>query len=118
MIAKLKSKIHRAVVTDSALNYEGSLGIDASLMAAVGLVEFEKILVANISTGERFETYAIEETAESRKIVLRGAAARCGQAGDKIIIMSFRFVDEENQAAFSPLRIVLDENNKVILKKA
>jgi len=109
----LKSKLHMACITDGNVLYEGSLGIDVELMEAVGLLSFEKILVANVNNGNRFETYAIPEPFGSRKIVLNGAAARLGVIGDRIIIMSFCRVDadEVQSGRFHPRAIRLDENN-------
>lgn len=109
----LKSKLHQACVTDSNVMYEGSLGIDSTLMERVGLHRYEKILVSNINNGSRFETYVIPEEAGSGKIVLNGAAARLGTVGDRIIIMSFCHVDEVDvrENRFKPDVIRLDENN-------
>jgi len=110
----LKSKLHQARITDANVEYEGSLGIDVELMEAVGLLPYEKILVANINNGSRLETYAISEPFGSRRIVLNGAAARLGAIGDRIIIMSFCSVDEAEvrEGRFKPKVIRLDENNE------
>ncbi len=112
-IEMLKSKLHRACVTHADVDYEGSLGIDAELMEAVGLYPHEKVLVSNIGNGHRFETYAIAEPVGSRRIVLNGAAARLGDVGDRIIIMSFCWVDEaEVRQGKHRARILrLDERN-------
>ena len=83
IISLLKSKLLRAEITDRALHYEGSLAIDSALMEAVGLLPYEKILVANIANGERFETYAIEAPKGSHLISLNGAAAHKGEIGDR-----------------------------------
>lgn len=111
----LKSKLLRAEVTDRALHYEGSLAIDAALMEQVGLRRYEKILVANIANGERFETYAIEAPKASRTISLNGAAAHKGELGDLLVIMSFAQFDEAEAAAWKPQVLVLaDQNRRVV----
>lgn len=113
----LKSKLHQACVTAADVAYEGSLGIDTELMEAVGLYAYEKILVANIANGARFETYAIPEPFGSRRIVLNGAAARLGKAGDRIIIMSFCEVEEADvrEGRYRPKVMRLDEHNDPVL---
>ena len=110
----LRCKIHRAEVTDSNTHYEGSLGIDISFMERIGLNPYEKILCGNIENGNRFETYAIPESHNSKSIVLNGATAHLGQIGDKIIIMSFALVTPEGLENWKPKIIVLGENNKII----
>ncbi len=109
----LKAKLHQARITHAQVEYEGSLGIDVELMEAVGLYQYEKVLVANINNGSRLETYAIAEPFGSRRIVLKGAAARCGCVGDRIIIMSFCWVDEAEvrEGRYRPRVIRLDEHN-------
>jgi len=82
----LKSKIHRAEITDSSLNYEGSLAVDSEFMAAVGLRPYERILIGNLNNGERFETYAIAAPAGSKSICLNGATAYLGKPGDLVTI--------------------------------
>ncbi|MGC6455713.1 MAG: aspartate 1-decarboxylase [Coraliomargaritaceae bacterium] len=113
----LKSKILRAEVTDRALHYEGSLAIDSDLMAQVGLLPFEKILVGNIANGERFETYAIEAPKGSHAISLNGAAAHKGEVGDLLVIMSFAQVTAEEASDWSPRVIRLADGNRQVLKK-
>ncbi len=110
----LKSKIHRATVTEVDLNYEGSLGIDADLMKAANILPYELVQVYNINNGERFETYAIEEPAGSRTIALKGAAARKGARGDLIIIICYTTIDDKNLGDFKPAIVLVDENNKRI----
>nr|WP_245526857.1 aspartate 1-decarboxylase [Desulfurivibrio alkaliphilus] len=109
----LKSKIHRATVIDAELHYEGSLAVDAELMAAVGLIPFEQVHVYNMNNGERFETYVIEAPAGSGMIGLRGAAARKGLAGDMIIIASYAMVADEELARYTPQIVVLDQANRI-----
>ena len=110
----LKSKLHRARVTDANLNYEGSLTIDRQLMDAVGLVQFEKIKIYNINNGERFDTYVIEGPADSGTIALNGAAARKGLTGDLIIIVSYALYDQAELTTYQPRIAVLDQNNHII----
>jgi aspartate 1-decarboxylase len=109
----LKTKIHRATVTESDLNYEGSLTIDKTLMAQVGLYPFEQIKIYNINNGERFDTYVIEGLADSGTIALNGAAARKGLVGDLIIIASYGLMPEEELAGYRPRIILLDERNRI-----
>ena len=109
----LKSKIHRATVVESDLNYEGSLTIDSTLMSAVGLHPFEQIKVYNINNGERFDTYIIEGEADSGIIGLNGAAARKGLVGDLIIIASYCLLDEKELAGYRPKIVLLDRENHI-----
>ncbi len=109
----LKAKIHRATVTESDLNYEGSLTIDKDLLDAAGIIPFEKVKVYNINNGERFDTYAIEGEAGSGVIGLNGAAARKGLVDDLIIIATYVHMPEEDLAAYKPIILLLDEENKV-----
>jgi aspartate 1-decarboxylase len=109
----LKSKIHRAVVTESDLNYEGSLTIDSSLMSKVGLHPFEQVKVYNINNGERFDTYVIKGEADSGVIGLNGAAARKGLVGDLIIIASYCCLDEKELAGYRPKIVLLDGKNQI-----
>lgn len=115
-IEVLRAKLHQACITQADVDYEGSLGIDIELMEAVGMYPFEKILVANINNGSRLETYAIPEPFGSRRMVLNGAAARLGSAGDRIIIMSFCWLDEAivREGKHRPRVLRLDEHNEPI----
>jgi aspartate 1-decarboxylase len=110
----LKSKIHQAAVTGVNMDYEGSIVVDAALMEEVRLYPNEKVLVANIATGDRFETYVIPGEAGSRSIELNGATARLGQTGDRVIIFAFAKIAESEASVFSPRIVQLDENNRVI----
>lgn len=110
----LKSKLHRARVTDANLNYEGSLTIDRQLMDEVGLLPFEKIKIYNINNGERFDTYVIEGPAGSGTIALNGAAARKGLTGDLIIIVSYALYDQKELATYQPRIAVLDQHNRIV----
>lgn len=109
----LKSKIHRATVTRVDLNYEGSLGVDADLMKAADILPYELVQVYNINNGERFETYAIEESAGSGTIALKGAAARKGAEGDLIIITCYTTMDDKNTGGFEPSIVLVDKNNRI-----
>ena len=115
-ISLLKSKLLRAEITDRALHYEGSLAIDSALMEAVGLLPYEKILVANIANGERFETYAIEAPKGSHLISLNGAAAHKGKIGDRVVIMSFAQIDAKEAKDWKPKVLVLSEKNRQVIR--
>jgi aspartate 1-decarboxylase len=114
----LKSKIHRAEVTDTSLNYEGSLAIDAEIMQLVGLRQYERILIGNMANGERFETYAIPAPAGSKAISLNGGTALLGKRGDLLTIMSFAVVDEKEAASWKPRVIVLGDANQKVIKSS
>lgn len=107
----LKSKIHRATVTDADLNYEGSISIDTRLIKAAKLHLFEKVDIYNISNGERFQTYVIK--GKKGEIGLNGAAARLVQKGDLVIIASYVQLNEEEIKNHKPLVILVDKKNKI-----
>ena len=109
----LKSKLHRAVVTDADLNYEGSISIDQDLIEAADLLLFEKVAIYNISNGERFSTYVISGERGSGTICLNGAAARKAARGDLIIIASYVVVDDQEALVWSPKCILLDSHNRI-----
>ncbi len=109
----LKSKIHRAQVTAGNVNYEGSLGIDRDLMDKAGMLPYERILCSNMANGERFETYAIPAKRGGRQIILNGATARLGKAGDRLTIMSFTEMDLARAKRWKPRVVVLGEKNAV-----
>lgn len=113
LIQILKSKLHRCRLTECELEYEGSLGIDLDLMDAVGMFHGEKILVVNQTNGQRLETYAIAEERGSRTFCLNGAAARCGEPGDMITVMSFATVTDDKISGFTPITAVLDQDNRI-----
>jgi aspartate 1-decarboxylase len=113
LISVLKSKIHRATVTQADLDYVGSITIDRSLMDAAGIYEYEKVAIANINNGNRFETYVISGQRGSGVICLNGAAARCALPGDKIIIMAYGQMTHEELLAFSPNVVLVNDSNKV-----
>lgn len=109
----LKSKIHRARVTEADLNYEGSITVDAKLMAAADIVEYERVEVYDITNGNRLATYAIEGEAGSGTICLNGAAARLVEAGDLVIICSYANYTDEEREEHDPIVIQVNEKNKI-----
>lgn len=111
----LKSKIHRAVVTDADLNYEGSISIDPKLCEAADLVEFEKVDVYNCDNGNRFQTYVI--WGKSGEICINGAAAHLAQPGQKVIIASFVDVKESKIDQFRPKLVLVNEDNDITALK-
>jgi aspartate 1-decarboxylase len=113
----LKSKIHRAIVTDGNIDYEGSLTIAADLMKAAGLRPYERILCSNLANGNRFETYVITGKSGSGAIILNGAAAHLGKKGDRLTIMSFSAVSKKKAEKWTPQVIVLGPGNKIVGKR-
>lgn len=109
----LKAKIHRAVVTDADLNYDGSLTVDKSLLDAAGIREFELVQVVDIESGARLETYTIAGEPGSGEIKANGAAARLVQTGDHIIIMSYALVEEPLPEAWQPTVVLVNEENGI-----
>lgn len=114
ILTMLKSKIHRAVVTEAKLNYVGSITIDKALMKNANILEYEKVQIVDIDNGSRFETYAIAGDAGSGVMCVNGAAARCVQPGDKIIIMTFCQINEEEAKTFKPTVVFIGDNNSVV----
>ncbi len=112
-IEVLKSKIHRATITESNLDYIGSIAIDKNLMEASNLIENERVNIYNITNGERFDTYVILGERGSGIISLNGAAARKVAINDKIIIVSYASMDFEEAKKFKPVIIFPDDNNKL-----
>ena len=112
LIERLKSKIHRATVTQAAFNYVGSVTVDVKLMEAAGLYEYEKVQIADVDNGARFETYVIAGDAGSGVICLNGAAARCVAVGDKVIIMSYARLTPEEISEHPPRVVFVDEKNQ------
>lgn len=108
----LKSKIHRAKVTDANLNYEGSITIDRDLMDQAGMLLHEQVHIVNINNGQRFETYIIEGERGSGTICLNGAAARLVQPEDLIIIIAYANMSQEEAQNYEPIVVQVDENNK------
>ncbi len=109
----LKSKLHRATVTDSSLHYEGSITIDENLMEKADLFSYEKVDIYNVSNGERFSTYVIPGERESGVICLNGAAARKCSKGDLIIIASYVSVESDEAKSWNAKCVLLGENNSI-----
>ncbi len=109
----LKGKIHRATVTQAELNYVGSITIDKTLMEASNIIENEKVQIVDINNGERFETYVIPGKRESGVICLNGAAARLVQTGDKVIIIAYAQMNEEEAKKFKPAVVFMNDDNTI-----
>ncbi|MBN2455226.1 MAG: aspartate 1-decarboxylase [Sedimentisphaerales bacterium] len=109
----LKSKLHRATVTDTKLHYAGSIGIDSTLMEAADILPYELVLVADLNNGNRLETYVVPAEADSGKIEILGAAARLIKPKDIVIILSFGYYTSQEAEKLKPKIIILDENNKI-----
>jgi aspartate 1-decarboxylase len=116
MRVMLKSKIHRATVTDANLNYEGSITIDRNLMKAADILPYEQVHVVDVNNGSRLVTYAIE--GESGEICLNGAAARLVHKGDVVIILSYTNVMETELQDFHPTLVYVDSKNQITKKKS
>ncbi len=111
----LKSKIHRAHVTDANINYEGSITIDRKLMEAADILPYERVEVLNINNGARFDTYAIE--GERGEICLNGAAARLGAKEDLVIILAYSYVEDREAHNVTPKLVYVDEENAIKTKR-
>ena len=109
----LKSKIHRAVVTETNIDYDGSITVDESLLNATDMVPFEQVHVFNITNGKRFVTYIIKGEKDSGVIGVNGAAVHLVSKGDMLIIASFTLMDDEELSFFCPKVILVDKNNKI-----
>lgn len=112
----LKSKIHRAHVTDANINYEGSITIDKKLLKAADILPYEQVHVLNINNGARFTTYAIEGEAGKGDICLNGAAARLAVKGDLVIIITYKDVSEEDLKNYQPKIVHVNQNNEITTK--
>ena len=115
-ITLLKAKIHRAVVTQADLDYVGSITIDAVLLRESGIIEYEKVEIADINNGNRFATYVIAGEAGSGIICLNGAAAKCVNVGDKVIIMAYAQMTADEAREHKPTVLFVDEHNKLTRK--
>lgn len=109
----LKGKIHRATVVQAELDYVGSITIDEELLEAAGILEYEKVQIVDINNGCRFETYTICGQRGSGMICLNGAAARCVNTGDKVIIMAYGHYHQEEAKEHKPIVVFVDEENKI-----
>ncbi len=114
MRTMLKGKIHRARVTDVCVDYEGSIAIDGLLMEAADILPYEKVQVLDINNGARFETYAVEAEKGLGEIGLLGAAARLVSIGDKVIILAYDVVTEEEAQNWQPRLVYVDEKNAIV----
>ncbi len=109
----LKAKLHQASVTHSELEYDGSCAIDANLLDKAGIHEYEQIQIYNITTGERFITYAIRAERNSRIISVNGAAAHKAKPGDRVIICSYGTIEEKEISGYNPTLVYLDKYNNI-----
>lgn len=112
-ITMLKGKIHRGCVTEAKLNYVGSITVDEDLLDAAGILEYEKVQIVDIENGNRFETYTIAGERGSRIMCLNGAAARCVQVGDRIILMAYCTLNSEEVKEHKPKVVFVDEKNEI-----
>jgi len=113
-ITMLYSKLHRATVTDANLNYVGSITIDTDLMKAAKMRVGQKVDIVNVNNGERFSTYIIPGKAGLKEMCLNGAAARKVHKGDKIIIIAYAFMTEEEASVYQPKIVILDDDNSIV----
>ncbi|MBQ1992684.1 MAG: aspartate 1-decarboxylase [Clostridia bacterium] len=113
-VTMLKGKIHRAVVQQAELNYIGSITVDPVLMESAGIYEYEKVQIVDIENGSRFETYTIAGEPNSGMICLNGAAARCVQKGDHIIIMAYCQLDDKEVKQHKPKVVFVNEQNEIV----
>ncbi len=114
LLTLLKSKIHRATVTDANLNYVGSITIDPILLQTAGILEHEQVSIVNVNNGARFETYVILGQPGSGEICLNGAAARLVQPGDVVIIIAYAHMTPEEAQIHTPKVVMVDSHNRVI----
>ncbi|MDD3818252.1 MAG: aspartate 1-decarboxylase [Actinomycetota bacterium] len=117
LVCILKSKIHRATVTAAEIDYSGSISIDKNLMEHANILPCEKVLVVSLDSGERLETYAIEGKRGSGEICMNGAAARKILRGEKIIILSFTYIEYKEALEYRPKIVYVDERNKITDEK-
>ena len=115
-IKLLKSKIHRAVVTQADLDYVGSVTIDSHLLEEAGILEYEQVQIVDIDNGNRFETYTIAGEPHSGIICLNGAAAKCVSVGDKVIIMAYANMTPQEAQTHRPSVLFVDEQNHIVRK--
>jgi aspartate 1-decarboxylase len=113
MLTMFKSKIHRATVTQAELNYVGSLTLDVDLMEAADMLPHEQVQILNVNTGARFETYLIEGKRGSGTVCLNGPAARLGEVGDIIIVLTYALMDAEEAKGWVAKNVHVDAHNKI-----
>ena len=116
LVSMLKSKLHRAKVTDTKLHYAGSIAIDPDLMEAVGMLPYEAVEIADVTNGSRLKAYAVKARRGSKDVIIMGAAAHLVKKDDVIIIFSFADVDIEEAKTHKPSVVALDEENNIIKK--
>ncbi len=114
MRTMLKSKIHRATITDSDLHYVGSITIDPDLLEAADILNYEQVSVVDVDNGARFETYTIPGVRGSREIKVNGAAARLVHTGDTVIVISYGQYDPDDMARYEPVVVHVDRENRII----
>ena len=114
LLTMLKAKLHRAVVTQTDMHYEGSISIDMDLLDEAGILPHEQVDVLNINTGTRFTTYAIEAERGSKTFGINGAAARLAEPGDRIIVVAYGQLESEKARNYNPTVVVLDEKNDIV----
>ncbi len=114
--AMLRAKIHKATITDSNLEYEGSLTVDEVLMEAVDILPYEQVVVSNLNNGERFVTYVIPGKRNSGEICLNGPTARKGVVGDRVIIFCYEYYNDEELKKFKPRIVHVNEKNRIAKK--
>lgn len=112
-LTMFKSKLHRATITEANLNYVGSITIDRMLLKEAGILPGEKVQIVNLNNGARLETYTIEGEANTGIISLNGAAARLSQVGDKVIIIAYAMMEEQEAKNFTPKVLFLDDKNHI-----
>ena len=112
LVNMMKSKIHRATVTEAVLAYEGSITVDQDLLDAAKMFEHERVQVLNMSNGSRLETYTIAGPRGSGVICLNGPAARLGYPGDEVVIVAYALMDEKEAATHKPTVVLVDKQNK------
>ncbi len=115
LVSMCKSKIHRVTVSDTNINYEGSITIDTQLMELAGIVEYEQVHVVNVNNGNRFETYVMK--GNKGDIILNGAAARLAVKGDKVIIIAYGYLKQKNAEGHIPRIVLVNDQNEPITKK-
>ena len=116
LVSILKSKLHRACVTDANVDYEGSITLSRDLMDLVGIFPYERVLISNLRNGERFETYVIPGPGPETQVCLNGAAAHLAKKGDLITIMAFALLESDKVKAHKPRSVTLDGKNRPVAR--
>jgi len=113
LIKALKSKLHRATLTDAQIDYPGSVAIDSALLESAGIMPYEVVLIADVTNGERLETYVVPAEPNSGKVIIMGAAARVMKKGDIVIIMNFALYEPKELKGHKPRVLIMDEKNRI-----